>query len=119
MRKRKKYKFTSINGKTYRKHRLVVEQALGRKLNRCEAIHHIDENGLNNDLTNLHIINERKHNILTDRQYRPSAKLKIEDIESVRRMQRDNIKTHLIAFAFGVHRSTINDIGCGRSWSWV
>ena len=38
------------------KHRWVMEQHLGRKLEKCELVHHIDENTLNNDLSNLKLL---------------------------------------------------------------
>lgn len=119
MRKRKKYKFTTLNGKTYREHRLIVERVLGRKLKRCEAVHHIDGNGTNNDLSNLQVIDELKHNILTGRQYRPSANLSLEDIKDIRKMLKDGIKHRLIALAFGVDRKSITGINTGDTWSWV
>ena len=47
------YYLIPVNGKLVREHRYVMEQKLGRKLNRWEEIHHIDHNKLNNDPTNL------------------------------------------------------------------
>ncbi len=36
-------------------HRLVMEQAIGRRLLRCEVVHHKDGNRSNNDLSNLEL----------------------------------------------------------------
>lgn len=43
-------------------HRLVMEQMLGRKLERCELIHHKDGNSLNNLQTNLQVVSTASHN---------------------------------------------------------
>lgn len=119
MRKRKQYRFATVNGKTYRQHRLIVEQLIGRQLKRDEAVHHIDGNGRNNALGNLQIVNEQEHNVLTGRCYRPGAKLLIEDIPIIRKMLSDKIQEWLIAFIYKVHKRTIADISCGKSWHWV
>lgn len=38
-----------------REHRLVMEQHLGRRLNRGEVVHHIDKDGQNNSIENLRL----------------------------------------------------------------
>lgn len=53
--------YASRNG-YIRKHRLVMEKKLGRYLTRNEVVHHIDKNKLNNDVTNLELVeNQSKH----------------------------------------------------------
>lgn len=42
-------------------HRYVMEQHLGRKLNKDEIVHHKDENKLNNDISNLELTNQQDH----------------------------------------------------------
>ena len=44
-----------------RKHRLIMEDHIGRYLTRDEEIHHGDGNGLNNNIDNLVIISKSKH----------------------------------------------------------
>jgi len=44
-----------------RLHRLIAEQALGRKLTPGEIVHHKDENKLNNNLNNLEILSRSDH----------------------------------------------------------
>lgn len=48
-RRRRKDRFLSPE------HRLIVEEAIGRKLRKNEVVHHIDENRLNNSVDNLFI----------------------------------------------------------------
>ena len=45
-----------------------MELIIGRSLTREEHIHHIDENGLNNSISNLEIINGRLHNSIHTRE---------------------------------------------------
>lgn len=42
-------------------HRKVIEQSLGRKLNKNEVVHHIDGNPVNNDIENLFLTNGKDH----------------------------------------------------------
>lgn len=44
-----------------REHRLVMEKKIGRYLRDDEVVHHIDENTLNNDITNLTIFTVKEH----------------------------------------------------------
>lgn len=46
-----------------REHRLVMEQSLGRHLLPSEVVHHLDENTLNNDLSNLQIMSWKEHRV--------------------------------------------------------
>ena len=56
------YREIRINGRYIREHRIVMEKHLGRKLINSEEVHHIDGNGLNNDISNLMIIsNKHRH----------------------------------------------------------
>ena len=42
-------------------HRLVVEDSIGRHLNRSEHVHHKDENRANNELGNLELMSSKNH----------------------------------------------------------
>lgn len=42
-------------------HRYVMEQHLGRKLRSDEIVHHRDENKLNNDISNLEVMDRAQH----------------------------------------------------------
>lgn len=58
------YYVITIDGKTIREHRYVMEQYLGRKLVNNETVHHIDFDKLNNDITNLYLFDNNQYHIL-------------------------------------------------------
>ena len=58
------YKYKKIklkNGKTIDEHRYIMQQYLGRELQRNELVHHIDKNPRNNNIFNLQIITPSEH----------------------------------------------------------
>lgn len=55
------YKAIKIGNKYILEHRIIMEENIGRKLTRREQVHHIDGNKLNNDISNLDIIDISKH----------------------------------------------------------
>lgn len=55
------YKQIRADGRQIREHRYVMEKYLGRKLKSDEHIHHIDENKLNNSISNLTIMSNSAH----------------------------------------------------------
>lgn len=57
------YKLISVNGKNVLEHRYVYENFYQTKLNRNQIIHHIDGNGLNNEITNLELLDSQSEHI--------------------------------------------------------
>ncbi len=65
------YRATYKGDRKYKKsfiHREVMEEHLGRKLERWEEVHHIDENRLNNDISNLEVLSKSEHAKLHGKQ---------------------------------------------------
>jgi len=58
------YKVICVNGFRCYEHRYIMELQLKRKLLSTEHIHHIDKNKLNNNLSNLLLINNKEHSKL-------------------------------------------------------
>lgn len=56
-----KYKTIYINGKQQRLHRYIMEQHLGRKLERWEHVHHINDNSFDNRIENLIVLSNSEH----------------------------------------------------------
>lgn len=52
------------NGNYRPKHRVVMEQAIGRPLKRHEHVHHVDGDKTNNQLDNLLLLTNYQHNKL-------------------------------------------------------
>ena len=56
------YRNVVVDGKLVKKHRLIMEQALGRPLLPTEIVHHVDEDPSNNDPSNLEVCaSQREH----------------------------------------------------------
>lgn len=56
-----KYKIIYVDGKRVAEHRYIMEQFLGRKLKSTEVVHHLDHNRLNNELSNLALMDHTAH----------------------------------------------------------
>lgn len=56
-----KYKHIYVDGKRVREHRWVMEQHLGRKLERCEHVHHINDDSSDNRIENLEVLSNSDH----------------------------------------------------------
>ena len=50
-----------VRGKRIDEHRLIMQNVLGRKLDRNEVVHHIDGNKSNNSLENLIVMTRSEH----------------------------------------------------------
>lgn len=125
--KKQQYIKVRINGRTYLKHRVVMEQYLGRALDPDEYVHHCDENFYNNDISNLDIISPKEHAVLhytkNPHKYHvrwgeenPRSKLTGTDVKDI--WIRINRKEKLVDIAriYKVHKNTIAKIKRGVNW---
>jgi len=58
---RNKYRTVLVNGKYLLEHRLIMESYLGRKLNTNEVVHHKNGNMMDNNISNLELLNNKDH----------------------------------------------------------
>ena len=102
--------------------RWLIEQHLGRKLEKWEHVHHIDGNKLNDDISNLKLIHETLHHMLHKSKpsgIRTRSKLTVEKVIEIKKLlAAGNIQTD-IAKQYNVAGTTINAIATGRNWSTV
>lgn len=77
---KKGYKGTDINGYIF-EHRYVMEQFLGRHLNKDEVVHHINENKTDNRIENLKLMTNSEHTIF----HNTGTKMSIETREKMRK----------------------------------
>lgn len=63
----------SVDSKRYLDHRYKMQEHLGRPLTSTEAVHHIDGNKLNNDISNLQVMTYREHQLLHWKQKRETG----------------------------------------------
>jgi hypothetical protein len=56
------YKYTNTYGGRIREHIYLIQEKLGRQLDKNEVIHHIDGNKLNNNMNNLDLCTVQQHN---------------------------------------------------------
>jgi hypothetical protein len=55
------YHKVSINGKDKRNHRVIMEEYLGRKLDKCEIVHHMNGKKKDNIIKNLVVLTRSEH----------------------------------------------------------
>lgn len=55
------YKVITVDGCQVLEHRYIMEASLGRKLSSDEHVHHVDENRLNNSISNLMVVTKEEH----------------------------------------------------------
>lgn len=130
------YKIT-VEGRRVDLHRYLMEQKLGRRLERWEEVHHKDEDPHNNSLDNLELKSKRAHFLHHQPSFRKrvwtpaereayrirfsgagstNAKLTQAQAEEIRKRASAGEKYRDLAIEFGVHHSCISDIKNNKAY---
>jgi hypothetical protein len=118
------YKITSRKEGNHNRflHRLIWEDVNGKVPNGYE-IHHIDDNPLNNEISNLKCLSKFEHMSLHKKRLigekNSNSKLNESQVWTIKRMLDLNYTVKHIARVFGVHISTIYRISYGKRWGHV
>ena len=115
----RQHKDVRINGKTFKKHRLVMEEHLGTKLNEEEVIHHINGDAMDNRLENLEIMNKSDHDSLHMLGNKRAATLNREQVKEIKKLIQKGHLNSEICKGFGVTPQAISKIRCGNNWKDV
>jgi hypothetical protein len=122
--------------KTMDEHRFLMEQHLGRKLEKWEEVHHIDENTKNNSLSNLEVkfksdhvrhhktgkrVSEKTRTKLSEiNTINPTCVvLTIDQVKEVKRRLAEGCRGCDIAKEMGLTRIKVSQIKRGVIWSSV
>lgn len=123
-----KYKAIKVNGIKYDEHRYLMEQYLGRKLNRNEVVHHKNGNKLDNRLENLEVKSLSEHSrehqiakIVSEKTKQkisealkghksPRRKFSEDQIKQIKNLHEKGFSNRKIAALFNAGHQTIADI---------
>lgn len=110
---------------TFKIHRLVANEFISNEINKPE-VNHIDGNKLNNNVSNLEWVTNKensdhaiKFNLIKRGEEISSSILTEEDVKFIKKNYNIKYKSKDFQKMFGVSKSTISDIICGRKWKHV
>ena len=127
------------DGTTIDEHRYIMQEHLGRKLERWEVVHHINENKKDNDIDNLELMTLSEHsrqhmsgNITSERtkeklrytrklkgSEQSNAKLNEKMVIYIKCLLENGCGCRELGELFEVHHSRISRIKNGKSWKHV
>lgn len=109
------YAAVSIGREKVHVHRLLMEFSIGHKLDSKLSVHHLDENKLNDEISNLAIMVNKYHNQHHMENFKPSEKQIAATIEANHRRKGTHNAKH-INIPYTELRSFISK---GKSINWI
>lgn len=108
------------NGKLTYEHKEVMENYLGRSIEKDEVVHHIDGNPFNNNIDNLELLTRGVHTTCHFIGIKnPSSKLTESDVLKIRELYKNGYGCRKIANIFNIGKSTAIDIKHKRTWTHI
>lgn len=109
-----------VTGKWIREHRLVVEQEIGRPLDRAELVHHENEIKTDNALGNLDITTFSEHSSHHNRGERSgNARLTESSVRAIRQRAAAGERQYRLCAEFGISRAHMCSIIKRRYWKHI
>jgi hypothetical protein len=124
---RKHYRKVKKGGKTYLKHRLVMEEKLGRELKHSEVVHHVNGDIHDNKPENLELMKRDLHGRLhhEGNQNGPrgeqvgTSKLTRAQVEEIMKATAKGESNSAVAKRFGVDRRLVCKLKNRQRWKHV
>lgn len=114
------YNRKKVSGKSRDRHRLVMEERLGRKLSRNEVVHHKNESKADDREDNLEVKTRSQHSrdhVTPEQRERfdrvriePGSTLSDGQVLEIRKALDEGCPVHELAKAFRVNRRTVQHI---------
>lgn len=86
------YRYIWLDGKQIFEHRHLMQNHIGRKLEKNEVVHHIDGNKLNNTLSNLQLMTKKEHTLFHNLNKEPFTSKRLPISDETRKKMSDSHK---------------------------
>lgn len=118
-----RYKKINLGNRSLRdRHRLIMEDFIGRRLGRDEVVHHKNGDPSDDSIENLQVISRSDHAKLHMKGVRPpyTTKLTEDQVREIKHsIETEKYDRRKLASKYGVSPWAISKIKCGVCWKHV